>query len=58
LPASKKVLIRVPPAHSLKVSHLSPDVIASYLFYIKFEIIQLPREESAAKSNISSKMLL
>jgi len=53
-------VIRVRPAHSLKVLQLSPDVNASFLFYAKFEIIQLPREESAVKSNVSStsKMLL
>jgi len=36
-------------------------LIASCQFYTKFEIIQLPREESAgtaAKSNVSNKMLL
>ena len=51
---------RVRPAHSLKVLQLSPDVNASFLFYTKFEIIQLPREKSAVKSNVSStsKMLL
>jgi len=27
-------------------------LIASCLFYTKFEIIQLPREESAAESNV------
>jgi len=50
-------VIRVRAAHSLKVLQLSPDVNASFLFYIKFEIIQLPREESAVKSNVSSKLL-
>jgi len=39
-------VIRVRPAHSLKVLQLSPDVNGSFLFYTKFEIIQLPREES------------
>jgi len=33
-------------------------LIASCLFYTKFEIIQLPRKESAAKSNVCGKMLL
>jgi len=33
-------------------------LIASCLSYTKFEIIQLPREEAAAKFNVSGKMLL
>jgi len=33
-------------------------LIASCLSYIKFDIIQLPREESSAKSSLSRKMLL
>jgi len=55
LPASKKVLSsnQSPSCtYSLKVLQLSPDVNASFLFYTKFEIIQLPREESAVKSNV------
>jgi len=51
-------VIRVRPAPSWKVLQLSSDVNASFLFYAKFEIIQHPREESAVKSNVSSKMLL
>jgi len=40
-------VIRVLPAHSLKVLQLSHDVNASFLFYTKFEIIQLPRKVSS-----------
>jgi len=35
-------VIRVRPARSLKVLQIPPNVNASFLFYTKFEIIQLP----------------
>jgi len=57
--ASKKRLcqaVRVRPVHNLKVFQLRLMLIATKS-YSKFEIIQLQKEESVAKPNVSRKTL-